>query len=220
MALSDKSGGERYGQLKLFLLRHGETDWNREGRFQGQNDIPLNERGLSQAQEMAMAAASWNPTALYSSPLRRTMQVAAAISHQVELQVTPEPRLKELDLGKLDGVTGDVMRSKWSTVYDAWRNNPGHVAMPEGESLTHLQNRAWQAILDMERTHSEDDVLLIVSHNFAIRTIITRILGMPWSHFHNMYLSLASVCILESNHRGRRLLGYNNTSHLSPENLS
>ena len=205
--------------MKIYLLRHGETAWNREGRFQGQIDIPLNDRGLSQAREMAAAAANWNPTAIYSSPLRRTMQVAETLSHEVELQATPEPRLKELDLGKLDGITGDVMRSKWATTYDAWRNTPGHVVMPGGESLAHLQNRAWQAILDMERTHIEDDVLLVVSHNFAIRTIITRILGMPWSHFHNMYLNLASVCMLESNNRGRRLLGYNNTAHLSSENV-
>ncbi len=92
--------------------------------------------------------------------------------------------------------------------------------MPDGESLSHLQNRAWQAMLDMERIHAEEDILLIVSHNFAIRTIVTKILGMPWSHFHNMHLSLSSVSIFESNQRGRRLLGYNFTSHLSPENLS
>ena len=206
--------------MKFFLVRHGETEWNRLGRFQGQVDIALNDRGLAQARDTARAAVSWRPSALYASPLVRTMQVAEEVSGRVGLPIIPEPRLMELNLGQLDGVTGQEMQEQWSQVYRGWRHDPETTVMPGGESLAQLQARAWQVLLDLEQSHDEQEVVVLVSHNFAIRTIVTKLLGMPWSHFHQTYLSLGSICTLESNSRGRRLLCYNSTSHLFPENRS
>jgi broad specificity phosphatase PhoE len=204
--------------VKLFLVRHGETEWNKLGRFQGQNDNSLNELGLAQARDTARAAISWKPSALYSSPLCRTMQVAEEISHLVGLLVIPEPRLKELDLGELEGVTGEEMRTGWPRVYKTWRNDPQAVVMPGGESLVQLQERTWQAFQSLENAHNQGDVIVLVSHNFAIRALCGKLLGLPLSHFHRMYLSLGSVSIMERSPLGWRLLTYNSTCHLSPEN--
>lgn len=206
--------------MKFFLVRHGETEWNRLGRFQGQADIALNDRGLAQARDTARAAVSWRPSALYASPLVRTMQVAEEISGKIGLPIIPDARLMELNLGQLEGVTGQAMQEQWSQVYQGWRNDPGATEMPGGESLAQLQDRAWQVLLDLEQSHGEDEAVVLVSHNFAIRTIVSKLLGMPWSHFHQTYLSLSSICTLESNSRGRRLLAYNSTCHLFPENRS
>jgi probable phosphoglycerate mutase len=200
--------------LKFFLVRHGETEWNKLGKFQGQVDIPLNERGRAQARDTARAARSWETTAVYASPLSRTRQFAEEISLQVGLPVQPEPRLKELDLGQLDGITNEEMRSQWGSMYQAWRENPGDVPMPGGESLSQVQRRAWEAILDIEAGRGDSDVLVVVSHNFTIKTIVAQLLGVPWSHFHNMSLSLSSISVMESGSRGRRLLAYNSTGHL------
>ena len=204
--------------MKLILIRHGETEWNKLGRFQGQCDIPLNARGMDQARETALALASEQNVALYSSPLYRTMQVADEIARVTEMPVAPVPGLMELDLGDLEGVTGAEMRAGWPEVATSWREDPGATTMPNGESLAQLQNRAWQAVLHLEQAHSEDDVVVAVSHNFAIRTIVGKLLGMPLSNFHRMVLNLASICTIESDTRGRRLVSYNSTSHLSPEN--
>lgn len=206
--------------MKFFLVRHGETEWNRLGRFQGQADIALNDRGLAQARDTARAAVSWRPSALYASPLVRTMQVAEEISGKIGLPIIPDARLMELNLGQLEGVTGQAMQEQWSQVYQGWRNDPGATEMPEGESLAQLQDRAWQVLLDLEQSHGEDEAVVLVSHNFAIRTIVSKLLGMPLSHFHQTYLSLSSICTLESTSRGRRLLAYNSTCHLFPENRS
>lgn len=206
--------------MKVFLVRHGETEWNRLGRFQGQADIALNDRGLAQARDTARATVSWRPSALYASPLVRTMQVAEEISGKIGLPIIPDARLMELNLGQLEGVTGQAMQEQWSQVYQGWRNDPGATEMPGGESLAQLQDRAWQVLLDLEQSHGEDEAVVLVSHNFAIRTIVSKLLGMPWSHFHQTYLSLSSICTLESNSRGRRLLAYNSTCHLFPENRS
>lgn len=205
--------------MRILLVRHGETDWNHSGRFQGQQDIDLNQRGIIQARETAKAVAALKPTALYSSPLRRTMQVADEIARLVGLPVTKRQDFMELSLGDLEGITGEEMRARWPEIYDTWRNDPAKVVMPNGESLAQLQKRAWQAILELEKSHNLGDVLAVVSHNFAIRAIIGKLLGMPLTNFHRMSLDLASICALEIDQRGRRLLYYNSTGHLPPQSI-
>ena len=204
--------------MKFFVVRHGETDWNKLGRFQGHTDISLNDRGLSQARETAAASEDWGYTAIYSSPLVRTVQVAEEIAKVTPMLVSQEPGLKELSLGDLEGVTGEEMRNDWPDLFAAWRTEPEKMSMPNGESLGELRDRTWQVILDIERKHSSDDSIVVISHNFAIRSIVNELLGMPLAYFHRMSLNLASVCTFDSDERGRRLTGYNSTSHLSPEN--
>ena len=204
--------------MKFFVVRHGETDWNKLGRFQGHTDISLNDRGLSQASETAVASEDWGYTAIYSSPLVRTVQVAEEIAKVTPMLVSQEPGLKELSLGDLEGVTGEEMRNDWPALFAAWRTEPEKMSMPNGESLGELRDRTWQVILDIEQKHSSDDSIVVISHNFAIRSIVNELLGMPLAYFHRMSLNLASVCTFDSDERGRRLTGYNSTSHLSPEN--
>ena len=204
--------------MKLHLVRHGETEWNKLGRFQGQQDIALNPRGLAQAKETARAMADDGVIALYSSPLQRTMQVANEISRLTSVPVVPLPGVKELNLGELEGVTGEEMRTIWPDVYSAWSQDPGTLSMPKGESLSQLQDRAWRSLQEVEQAHSGDDVIVVVSHNFAIRTMIHKVLGLPLTNFHRLSLDLSSVSTVEYTSRGRRLTCYNFTGHLSPEN--
>tara|TARA_B100000315_G_scaffold41093_1_gene35907 strand:- start:2174 stop:2791 length:618 start_codon:yes stop_codon:yes gene_type:complete len=204
--------------MRLVLVRHGETEWNKLGRFQGQNDVELNEKGAAQARESAQAVAMLQHSAVYSSPLHRTMQVAEEISRLSGMPVVPVPEFMELKLGDLEGITGQDLRTTWPELYTTWRSDPGRVSMPNGESLAELQERAWCALMDLEQTHQRDEAVIVVSHNFAIRTMIGKLLGMPLSNFHRMSLNLASICVIECDRRGRRLTSYNSTFHLSPEN--
>ena len=204
--------------MKLVLVRHGETDWNKLGKFQGHADIELNERGVAQARETATAVVGWQHSAVYSSPLHRTMQAAQEISHLGGMPVVEVPGFMELGLGDLEGVTGEEMRARWPELYDAWRDDPASVVMPNGESLPQLQERAWNALMELEQAGADDGALIVVSHNFAIRAMVAKILGMPVANFHRMSLSLSSICVVDIDQRGRRLMCYNSTCHLSPEN--
>ena len=204
--------------MKLVLVRHGETDWNRAGKFQGQGDIGLNSLGIAQAKETARAVAAWKHSAVYSSPLHRTMQVAQEISRVGGMPVVGVAGFKELKLGDLEGVTGEEMRAGWPEVLSAWRDDPAGVSMPNGESLKDLQDRAWSSLLELEQAHPQDDTLIIVSHNFAIRSMVCKVLGIPLDNFHRMSLSLSSISIVEYDHGNHRLMRYNSTCHLSPEN--
>ena len=204
--------------MKFYLLRHGETEWNKLGKFQGLTDISLNERGLSQARDSARAALGWEHSIIYASSLTRTVQVAEEVRKLTGAPVVTDPALRELSLGDLEGVTGAEMRAGWPELYATWRVNPAEVSMPNGETLAQLQARAWRALRDIERNHAESPGVVIVSHNFTIRTIICAILDIPLFNFHRMSLGLGSLCTFESDGQVRRLVTYNCNSHLSPEN--
>lgn len=201
--------------MRLYLVRHGETDWNRLGKFQGQVDVHLNNLGLVQARETARAALAWEPTAIYASPLTRTMQVAEEIAGLTGLAVVQDPRLMELDLGDVEGVSGAEMRAGWPEVHQVWRDSPELAAMPGGESLAELEDRVWRAFVDIERTHGDDDNIVVVSHNFAIRAMCGKLAGIPLTHFHRLYLHLASASMFQRAAMGWRLITYNSTHHLS-----
>ena len=204
--------------MKIVLVRHGETEWNKLGRFQGHSDIPLNSRGIAQAKETASAVVPWKHSAVYASPLIRTMQVAQEISRLGGMPVIGVDGFKELSLGDLEGATGEQWRKDWPEVFSAWREDPASMLMPNGESLSDLQDRAWNSLVELEQAHPQDDFLIIVSHNFAIRAMVGKVLGMSLSNFHRMSLGLSSICVIESDQRGRRLECFNSTCHLSPEN--
>lgn len=204
--------------MKFYLVRHGETEWNKLGKFQGSADVDLNERGISQAKESAEASKEWGHSAIYASPLTRTRRVAEEIHRATGALVTAREGLMELGLGDLEGVTGAEMRARWPEIYESWRENPEQVEMPNGESLGQLQQRAWQVILDIERDHRSEESIVVVSHNFAIRSIVCALLDVPLANFHRMSLALSSLSTFESDERGRRLVTYNSTGHLSPEN--
>ena len=200
--------------MKIYLVRHGETQWNSEGRFQGQIDIPLNDIGISQALATARASLRLGLTALYSSPLKRTIQVAQHISSITGIPINLDPGLMELNLGSLEGITGNDMRRNWPEVWNQWRLDPSLVSMPKGESLINLSDRSWKSFENIQQTHTDDAQIAIVSHNFAIRCICAKILKMPLSNFHSMTLSLSSITTVELFRNSWRILRYNSVSHL------
>ena len=204
--------------MRFYLLRHGETEWNKLGKFQGLTDVSLNERGFFQARDSARAALQWEHAVIYASTLTRTVQVAEEVRKVSGAPVVTDPGLRELSLGELEGVTGAEMRAEWPDVYNTWRSNPAEVQMPNGETLEQLQQRAWQVVLDIEKAHAGVPGVIVVSHNFTIRTIISAMLDIPLSNFHRMSLGLGSLCTFDSDENGRSLITYNCNSHLSIEN--
>ena len=138
--------------MKIFLIRHGETQWNNEGLFQGQIDIPLNDVGISQALATARTSLQWGLTALYSSPLKRTMQVSRQISSMTGVPIKQDSGFMELNLGSLEGITGNDMRRSWPEVWNQWRLDPSLVSMPKGESLINLSDRSWKSFENIQQT--------------------------------------------------------------------
>ena len=205
--------------MRLHLLRHGETDINASGRLQGATDSHLTALGRRQADDVAAASLSWAPAAVYCSPLRRAGDVAGRIAALTGLAAVAEPRIAEMDMGALEGVTVQEMRDGWPALYQGWRQDASSVTMPGGESLGDVQRRAMAAFAEWEIRHGADDAIIAVTHNFTIRCIVAAVLRLPLGNINHMELALGSrTTISSSGARGRRLVTYNAVDHLLPAN--
>ena len=199
--------------MRIILVRHGETIWNRERRCQGSTDTELTPLGLKQAEELAQHLGQEQISALYSSPLKRARQTAQLIARPHRLPVEIRAGLREMDQGGLEGKTFAELREEYAEFMARWRENPVGLKLPNGESLDELQERAWGEIERIRQEHS-DGQLVVVSHQMAIITIICRFLGLSLAYFQRLRQDLASLTILEYGERGPALVRLNETNHL------
>lgn len=119
---------------QLLLIRHGETDWNREMRFQGQLDVPLNTTGLEQAARLAERLATETVDAIVCSDLLRARQTAEACAQRLDLPVATEPGLREQSFGTLEGLRAAEVQREHPEVWEAWSRHDAEYAVPGGES--------------------------------------------------------------------------------------
>ena len=185
--------------MNLYLVRHGETEWNREGRAQGRADIPLNEAGVAQSQALADAFASMDVAAVMSSSSRRAVNTAEAIASPHGLSVTADDDLRELDFGGLDGAPLRDMREMFPDFFEHWTRDPATAQFPDGgETLQALQERTWAAVEAVARSHEAQANVIIVSHAFALYSIMCRALGMPLSNYGRLRITPGSYSLLVS----------------------
>ncbi len=199
--------------MRLILIRHGESSWNQERRIQGISDIELNERGREQAEKISIALRGEKVNAIYSSPLKRAVDTAKAIAQVHHLEVNIEPDLRELDVGELDGLREKEVNQRYGEFWKEWRKGDGSIHLPGGESLEELQRRAWRAIQHIDGKHS-NEVVIVVSHLFAIRTIICQALGLELGKSGRLKQDVAAISILNLEEQGSSLVLFNDTCHL------
>jgi broad specificity phosphatase PhoE len=157
----------------LLLIRHGETSWNIEGRYQGQADPPLNDKGLLQAQELVEKLASIAIDILYTSPLRRAMQTAQIIAHQRQIPCITEPRLMEIHQGDWQTRLRSEIESLYPEIFRQWEQQPWQVTPPGGESLSQVKKRVYAALDEIITDHAGQHIGL-VTHRIPIALIKMR----------------------------------------------
>ncbi|MBI4311048.1 MAG: histidine phosphatase family protein [Chloroflexi bacterium] len=200
--------------MKLYLVRHGETQRNRERLVQGQGDQGLTELGMAQALAVARALAGEGVTALYHSPVKRALESAAAIGLELGLDLQAAPGLEEMDTGELDGLSSQEMRSRYPEFMALWAKDAGSARLPGGETLAVVQERAWKAVQAIAGKHP-DGVVAVVSHNFTICTLVCKALDMPIAGFRQFRVDLGSISALEVTAERPRLALLNSTFHLA-----
>lgn len=188
---------ESYGTAKLFLVRHGESEWNRSSRYAGQQDIPLSELGVRQAERVATRLLDVQLTAIYSSPLERARETAAVIHRVTGRPMIVEPNLAEIDHGLWEGLTTSEVRRNFASDYVRWRSQPHTVKMPRGESLADVAERA-QMVLRRLTTEQHNGRVAICSHDAVLRVLVLKCLGLPLEHFWKWSFQNASVSVLEA----------------------
>lgn len=157
----------------LCLIRHGQTDWNLEGRYQGQSDVPLNENGLEQARSLAKQLEGNKFTAIYSSDLKRAHQTAEPISRSLGISIRLEPRLREINQGEWEGVLVEEIKARYAKLWSQRTIDPANVRPPGGETVREVATRVYAALDDIDRLFPEGRVL-VVSHGLSIATAICR----------------------------------------------
>ena len=164
--------------LQVYLVRHGETQWNAERRIQGQSDSPLTEKGVQQAWQVAERARTLGITHVISSDLGRTQQTARIIADACGCDVILEPRIRELDMGVLEKRHIDTLKE----TEEGWRrtlvNGTEDGRIPEGESMQELSVRMHAALAECLKLPAGSRPLL-VSHGIALGCLVSTILGLP-----------------------------------------
>jgi glucosyl-3-phosphoglycerate phosphatase len=160
------------GSVRLVLWRHGQTQWNADGRFQGQSDIPLDTVGKRQAERAARLLAGLRPDAIVSSDLGRAMATAAPLARLTGLSVTSDKDLRERYGGLWEGLTDTEIRARWPAEYAAW-------TPPGGETSVTVADRAGGALERIAGGMAPGTLVVVVSHGAAIRLGAARLLGFP-----------------------------------------
>ncbi|MBN2187475.1 MAG: histidine phosphatase family protein [Dehalococcoidia bacterium] len=199
--------------MKLILVRHGETHWNKERRIQGgSSDIELNDTGLRQAQRLASFLKNENIAAIISSPLKRAMATAKAIANHHQLPVEIDDELREIEVGELEGFGVSNLTTTFSQFLMQWWQDAGKEKLPKGESFVDVQQRSWKIVERLLAEHNNETVA-VVSHYFVTLTIIFKALDLPLKYITKLRLDTGGVSILEFGGYGTRLVAFNNIPH-------
>lgn len=161
----------------IVLIRHGETNWNIEGRYQGQADPDLNPRGLLQAHELAAELRSSGLTILFTSPLLRAKKTAQILADELGIPLFEEPRLKEIHQGDWQTKLRAEIESLYPDVFESWENNPWQTTPPGGEHLSEVQFRVISAVDDIVLSQPDQKIGL-VTHRIPIALIKVHFQGM------------------------------------------
>lgn len=190
--------------IRIFLIRHGETDWNMNHQFQGRIDVPLNQKGRRQAQALALALKNEPLTAIYSSPLVRAMETARLIKvFHPSITISKEAGLIEMDLGQFDGMEAQNWAEQYQDFLKIWKEAPASVKMPGGESLQEVQRRAIDTLERITKIHPAGSTLLISSHNFVNLTILCYAFGKSLDRFRELRQDTAALNVLYKEQGGR-----------------
>jgi probable phosphoglycerate mutase len=180
--------------IRILLVRHGETEWNRLHRFQGRSDVPLNAEGIAQAHALAAAVKGEAISALYTSPLARALQTARIIhAFHAGVPLFVEHGLAEMDLGAFEGMDAHQWARENPEFLRIWQQDPSRVRMPGGETLEEVQARALMALDRICRSHYPGECLLLSSHNFLNLSLLCHAMGVPLARCRSLRQGTATL---------------------------
>lgn len=203
------------GKKRLLIIRHGQTDWNAAGRWQGMAQIPLNDIGMAQANVLADHLASRPISAVYTSDLIRASETAARIAERHNLPVHADPRWRELNMGSFQGMTWAEISARYPEEARTMKQNyMGFEAPGGGESRRSMQDRVYEAFLEIARTESGPEVA-VVSHGGTIRVLLIKL--FEGSEDANVPIENTSITIIETDGNEHHLVGAASVEHLSDQ---
>jgi len=199
--------------VRIIYVRHAESLWNPIGKYQGRLDPELSERGHKQAELLAKTLKKYNPTALYSSPLKRTYMTAEYISRELNLPIQIDEDIIEIDHGEWSGMLVEEVKNKHPDMFRQWLYEPETIKFPHGETLIDVYNRVKRFQEKMLEKH-DGDTVIAVSHTVPIRASFVAGLDLPLGKFWSFGCDNASYSILDYEKVRPILYKLNNTYFL------
>ncbi len=200
--------------MRLFLVRHGQSTYNRDGLGLGREDPPLTDLGLRQTAAAVERLAGERVDRILTSPLERAAAIARGLAERTGAPLDTREELIEMDVGETEGLPFREMRERFPAFIEAWRApDPADVVMPGGESLAQVAARLEPLVAELHALPDEDTVVA-VSHNFVVRLLICRLLDLEVAAFRAFSLDLASVSTLSLRAGRTSLRTLNNRCHL------
>ena len=198
---------------RLYLLRHGSTKSNRDGRYMGRSEEGLSGDGRWEVRQLAQRLASNELTAVYSSPLQRAKETAQIIAQPHRLNVAISPDFNELDLSRWAGLTATEIAARDPKAWDIWCNDPMNLSISGIESFVELQHRIRRGLDQVSASHPEGNVA-VTTHDGIVRIAVLLALGIPLDHYRAVTVTNAGMTILDIDSARTYLRAYNDTGHL------
>ena len=205
--------------MNVLLVRHGETAWNREGRYQGRTDIPLSADGRAQVQALGKRLAHLPITIAVSSPLSRARETAAAILDGRDTTLELDEGLLEISHGDWEGKLASDLELSHAEMLGTWRSRPDRntPAGPGAETLGDVEQRAWPVLVGICARLGPNDTALIAAHDAVNRALICHVLGLPLSRVWMFRQAPATLNVLSGSSIGElQLVRLNDAEHASP----
>lgn len=199
--------------LRIILLRHGETTWNVEGRYQGQVDTPLSPRGLEQGRLAAEALKEIPIDRAIASPLSRSYETCKMAADLHGLPIATDDRLIEIAHGRWEGCFADAIAREYPEEFLLWHTAPDKVQMPGGENLEDVRKRAREAFDEYAEKY-DGETVLVCAHDAVNKALLCDLLGLPLSAFWQMKQDNTAINVLEHEKGKWRLVLMNSTTHL------
>ncbi|MDE2779967.1 MAG: histidine phosphatase family protein [Chloroflexota bacterium] len=197
----------------FYIVRHGETLWNAEGRIQGHTDVGLTERGREQARVTARRLSDIAFGAAYSSDMSRTRETAEIILGERDTPLKPVPELREYNKGVFEGLTPEEYREQYPQLYESSLVNDPDFAPPGGETIRQCQSRISRFLSSLRELHPGDDVL-IVGHGGSLRSGIVALLELPLEANWKFVMHNCALSVVRTYPDNSVMHLYNDTSHL------
>jgi phosphoserine phosphatase len=199
---------------KILLVRHGHVAGISPERFRGRADLALTQEGRRQAEMTARRiGATWQPTAIYASPLSRCQDTGAAIGRPFGLTPISLEGLVDIDYGEWQGMTPDEAKAHWFSAVDLWYRAPDEIKIPGGESLQEVRARVATTLQTICSAHPNDTVVL-VGHDSVNRVILLHALDASLAHYWRIRQHPCAINELEGGENGFVIVSMNQTDHL------
>ena len=198
---------------KVILIRHGETDWNKEQVFRGRIDIALNEVGLAQARAVRSSLKDVQIDRIYSSPLGRAFETGRVLLENRACEIETADGFTDIDFGRWQGIAHQKVKEEYKDFYETWLAKPHMTTFPGGESLEQVQRRSMGALEKIIKNHP-GGTLAVVSHRVVNKVLLCTILGLELSRFWQIRQDTCAVNRFEYRDQNFYLTLLNDTCHL------